>query len=68
MAVTVVIARQRDSSRPYFQDVFAEAEDFSVSPEGHLRVSGDRSQVVGAYPEGKWQFAYMDATCEAGRA
>jgi hypothetical protein len=63
MSVTVVLARLDNVGATSSSDVYKDAENIVITPEGALTVGcgwqADRV-IVGAYPLGAWVNAYVD--------
>ena len=63
MSVTVVLARHDNHGATASSDIYKDAQNIAVTPEGVLTVGcgwhGDRV-IVGAYPMGTWVNAYVD--------
>lgn len=63
MSATVILARHDGSGPTSSADVYKDAENILVTPEGVLTVGcgwhADRV-IVGAYPAGVWVNAYVD--------
>jgi hypothetical protein len=63
MSVTVVLIRNHTHQETASSDIYKDAQNIAVTPEGVLTVGcgwhGDRV-IVGAYPAGTWVNAYVD--------